>query len=68
MTQHVYISAEELKRLVSIVEALPETDQNVKITCEASSGVGSNIWVTKHISVNNIHGEFSVQVSDPKDW
>lgn len=69
MTQEFHVAIKDLKLMMETIDKLPKSDivESVMITHE-STGIGYNLFVTKHITVNGVRGDFKVEISDPADW
>lgn len=69
--KQIHITIKDLKLLVDTVERMPASPSDtgaVMITHDNSSGIGYNLYVTKCIEINGLHGEFKVEISDPEAW
>lgn len=69
MKHELHIAVKDLKLMMEVIETLPKNDivDSVMITYE-NTGIGYNLFVTKHITINGIHGDFKTEISDPAEW
>jgi hypothetical protein len=63
----MYINKEEVLKILSVMEKFPDTSSFV-LESDSSSGIGSTITLTVQTTINEIDGEFMVEISGVENW
>lgn len=62
----VVLSREELKKITNMVAKFPEVDKFSLI--EQSCGIGDNLLLQFNITINEVSGTFSIEISGVENW
>jgi hypothetical protein len=63
----MYITKEEVERILEVMAQFPEVDK-FELDQDNSSGIGSLTTLTVHTTINSIKGKFTIEISNLEDW
>ena len=64
----ICLNYRELKMLTEIVDKFPDSSGPIKISQTDSNGIGSTVTVSLGTYVNDVYGEFTITLTDERDW
>lgn len=74
MTTTIYVTLDELKRMVEFAEKFQSDDEDSKytnpfaITAERGSGIGSILRIRATATINGFTGDFEHEISGVESW
>jgi hypothetical protein len=63
----MYLSREEVSKILETMDKFPETD-SFELIQDNHSGIGSITLLIVHTKVNGLDGEFKVEISGIENW
>jgi len=63
----MYITKEEVERILEVMAQFPEVDK-FELDQDNSSGIGSLTTLTVHTTINSIKGKFTIEISNVETW
>tara|TARA_R110000796_G_scaffold87122_2_gene188250 strand:- start:2073 stop:2330 length:258 start_codon:yes stop_codon:yes gene_type:complete len=63
----MYINKRDVEKILEVMNKFPNAE-SFALAHEASSGIGSVITLTIRTQVNELNGEFSVEISGVENW
>lgn len=63
----MYITRKDVEKVLEVMDKFPDTASFI-LQSDSSSGIGSTITLTVQTTVNDIDGEFTVEISGVEDW
>lgn len=63
----MYLSREEVSKILETMDKFPETD-SFELIQDNHSGIGSITSLIVHTKVNGLDGEFKVEISGIENW
>jgi len=63
----MYISREEVAKIVATMEKFPEAD-SFELIQDGHSGIGSITNMIVHTTINGLDGEFKIEISGVENW
>ena len=63
----MYINKRDVEKILEVMNKFPNAE-SFALAHEASSGIGSVITLTIRTQVNELDGEFSVEISGVENW
>jgi len=63
----MYITKQDVEKILDVMNKFPEA-QSFKLEETGHSGIGSTTNLIVHTKVNDINGEFTVEISGVADW
>ena len=64
----ICLNYRELKMLTEIVDKFPDSPEPIKISQTDSNGIGSTVTVSLGTYVNDVYGEFTITLTDERNW
>ena len=63
----MYISREEVQKILDTMDKFPETS-SFELIQDGHSGIGCITSLVVHTTINGLDGEFKVEISGVEDW
>ena len=63
----MYINKRDVEKILEVMNKFPDAE-SFALAHEASSGIGSVITLTIRTQVNELDGEFSVEIAGVENW
>ena len=63
----MYINKQDIEKILEVMNKFPDAE-SFALAQESSSGIGSVTTLTVRTRVNELDGEFSVEISGEENW